>query len=87
MNQSHTPGPWRQSSVDKQDVVCDPCPETRTVVATVYHQSDVLLIAAAPDLLAACIRAIKSADKPEDFIEGSCAYETLKTAIAKATSL
>lgn len=48
-------------------------------------EANARLIAAAPDLLAACQRAVRAAENPEDFIEGSAAYENLKAAILKAT--
>lgn len=95
MKQQHTPVPWRitrclddkcgdfyirgiePNESDIPIAVTRAGPEKENaefIVKAVNHHDE---------FLAVCKRAAAAADKPEDFIEGSCAYEALKDVIAK----
>lgn len=85
MKTNHTPGPW--NIVQGSNSIMSPI----GVVATVNMDArgtmgdDARLIAAAPDLLAACVAAAKAI--PDGQIAGSpldCALFQLRAAIAKA---
>ena len=106
MTATHTPGPWEHRGTDGgAEVICHrEAAGKRRTLAHVYQESrhgrqeaNARLIAAAPDLLAACIEArealfnlsrhAKDADcfSPGHDDEHVCTTCTLKMAIAKAT--
>ena len=86
MSAKHTPGPWRH--LDQGQVVND----TNTMIAfATNHGGDeagianALLIAAAPDLLAACEIALANCSgRPPNEQELRAVVQATQTAIAKA---
>ena len=90
MNAKHTPGPWtvgkiRPSGMTRSMLINPVGVLTSFTRSDAELEANTRLIAAAPELLAACTRAVVAAENPEDFIEGNAAYEALGAAIAKAT--
>lgn len=95
MTTKHTPGPWRPSASSKaMDAVIagkEARPHDRTdddyyggplICESVMNPSDRDLIAASPDLLAACIAGVNALCGGEN---GQQALDMMKAAIAKAT--
>jgi len=86
----HTPAPWTAHAVDyiadtpAQWEIKD---RHRGVIATTEsaNPDDAALIAAAPDLLAACIEAMALFDNYPQAYECIGTHEVLTAAIAKAT--
>lgn len=92
--QGHTPGPWRSLHAPGKtvDIVCDS--RTRTIAQT-YGENrtgNALLIAAAPDLLAACAGLVAYADSlsPDNVYQAEAIMlfrdqiEPMRAAVAKA---
>lgn len=78
----YTPGPWTMDRYSREWVVApDNDPSGEVVIARCQSEANASLIAAAPDLLAACEAAVVSADYEgkADFIRAK-----LLAAIAKA---
>jgi hypothetical protein len=89
---SHTKGPWHVHWGTKYPYIKDSSGnyvlDNNGVAGYVRHAEDVALIAAAPELLSACIPAYLEIPRPakiEDVLPGTFAYEVMH-AIAKATS-
>jgi len=88
-NTKHTPGPWMESSFE----VWSPLNGKRfgKVVANLRRaeapddeaRANALLIAAAPDLLAACVEFVRKLEAGE--AKSKRSYEQMKAAISKAT--
>lgn len=99
MSQSHTPGPW---SVEGKSIVTqrrkrsdDPRQWRIQVAENVWKVEDAHLIAAAPDLLAACEEMAKAFERVIEetrenlgtdglSVEAEKRYRRLRSAIAKA---
>lgn len=82
---SHTPGPWSTSPSEPGQVIVPSRPKAHQVLADVYGDEeqaeiDALLMAAAPDLLAACERLLRWASWPHAEEDIAAA----RAAIAKA---
>lgn len=87
METKHTPGPWTILGADyAEGAHVSIVPPNAAQVASVKKfdnwQANARLIAAAPDLLAACIGALQSADEMGIECPGA---DDLRAAIAKAT--
>lgn len=83
----HTPGPWRLEAPGHERPVWTIQDSIGMDVAMVESEYDAVLIAAAPDLLAACLGMIhhNNALKAEYRIPGSLENQ-IESAIRKATS-
>jgi hypothetical protein len=88
---AHTPGPWYVKDGTRADVYCeDRYGNHRNHIAKCWNTDEgsavdnARLIAAAPDLLAALIEAVKDV---EDHISGLRANHPYKLAISKATGV
>ena len=85
---AHTPGPWNcnRSSASGYDIVCsensptDVCVISRRDKTTGEIDANARLIAAAPELLAAC-RLVEQAQRDGDYMT---AFRAVSAAIAKA---
>ena len=99
MNTKHTPGPWRQSTanpnaVNKDGEKCaigiatahgtDDSNYAAFFPSTDEARANARLIAAAPELLEACIEALSLFDNYPACWEAIGTYEVLNNAIAKA---
>lgn len=83
METTHTPGPW----LSKEGMVYAEDGDGATL-AHVRYEPDAHLIAAAPDLLAACEQATEYIDRPDiddDSFTLSVVRRLLSAAIARAT--
>lgn len=86
MSTEHTPGPWRVSA-DGNDVENVSGAGVCTMYADETEQANARLIAAAPDLLRACERAVKwinkeiiPAGEPDDGMAPAFLYEAIRDA-------
>ena len=80
----HTPGPWKWDdyelrSVSSGEVVLSPC------IPHMYSEPNGRLIAAAPDLLEACVEAIQGLDAEFNQSSTDVNFPLLRAAVAKAT--
>ena len=87
----HTPAPWHISNArsTKVDLIDNAKNEAigEIVWVDTRNTADAKLIAAAPDLLEACIEALNLFDNYPDCYEAIGTLELLKSAIAKATKM
>lgn len=86
----HTPGNWQVAPLSKDtNVILSLTPEEK-IIATVWppnSEANARLIAAAPDLLAACEQALKALAAFDGYTgEGADACISLRKAIAKSSS-
>ena len=93
MSEKHTPGPWRLRHhkdgrtdilTGAGDFLCGWNPQTQGRMC-VPHASDMRLMAAAPDLLAACRLFIKSFENNAVDFQQQALPSIARAAIAKAT--
>jgi len=82
---THTQGPWVAGQVSQDSFFVHPEHHAVWVVAKTYTQTDANLIAAAPDLLEACIEALSLFDNYPQCYEAIGTYQVLNNAIKKAT--
>ena len=85
----HTPGPWIIKDGDWLQSERGPIVDGRyfSICVTTVSEADRALILAAPDLLAACERALNFIGNTEDeFGENLPSGDALRAAIAKATA-
>lgn len=85
----HTDGPWKV--VDDTDIVGDCNGEECLVAADVLLPADAILIAAAPRMLKALLRAETAVDDPHQYLVGGSndrerVIEEIRAAIAAATA-
>ena len=91
---SHTPGPWGYQRIDSGEfLITDPRPpkppfEFSTVGKMGLEEDDAKLVAAAPDLLAACQSFAKALEQDTESDEGMAIWRAVwlrvESAIAKA---
>ena len=93
LDMKHTPGPWSLGIQPKAIVVWGDATMPRTVVARIpnvgypeHAHHDARLIAAAPDLLDALVRAERAISGYTESSRRECCIEGIRAAIAKATS-
>jgi len=84
---SHTPGPWYAEADDENEssfVWNREALPRKAVAHDIFNPADACLIAAAPDLLAACELAV--AEMTETWPDGDWQsnFDTIRAAIAKA---
>ena len=88
----HTPGPWNREwvaealrhicrNIDSEVFLAEPLPENANT-PSYYHAGDVDLIAAAPDLLAACKATVRAYASHQ--LYDKCPLDQLKAAVARA---
>lgn len=87
-----TPKPWDARTVDTindRPALWEIQDQHRGVIATVesVNAADARLIAAAPDLLGACIEALSLFDNYPECYEAIGTHERLTVAIARATGI
>jgi hypothetical protein len=83
----HTPGPWEWGAhpwEDMAQVYAPAQPATDRTVADVWTVPDAMLIAAAPDLLAACEMLQDFWTNPDSDVEIPTILRTVHAALAKA---
>ena len=80
-----TPGPWTAGPAYDGGFHDIDAPSTRALICAVEGEADARLIAAAPDLLAACKVALAMHDKFGVDAEPYIDFGMLRAAIAKAT--
>ncbi len=89
MSKIHTPGPWkaREPHPVNHMAAIDAVGPVAAVIASVLdadvYVGNAALIAAAPDLLAACERALADASEPDGVVHVKV-LEAMQSAIAKA---
>ncbi len=87
----HTPGPWEVGSTiesDTQAIIHDGDSVLAILTTIPPNPANARLIAAAPDLLEACMTLVGSEDNDDPMAAGmmlGCAVEIARAAIAKAT--
>jgi hypothetical protein len=85
----HTPAPWHLSDARSTKVNLIDNSKKQAIGEIVWvdtrNPADAKLIAAAPDLLEACIEALNLFDNYPDCYEAIGTLELLQSAIAKAT--